>query len=97
MLITHHIDRVDGINYYVTMDDSQNKNDDEKTLFVSWVFGEARWFPKCLARVAYKATIDDGELVDSHGQKWTNSGFPTVITGEKSLHQNPNSGLLTHC
>lgn len=83
-LLTDHPGRVAGLNWHVIMNDSCHSNDDDMTLFVSWIFGEARWFSKCVSRIAYKATIDkDGNLLNARGQRWDKSGLPAQILGEK--------------
>ncbi|KAK4449616.1 hypothetical protein QBC34DRAFT_350776 [Podospora aff. communis PSN243] len=55
-------------------------DEDDKTLFLTWVFGLGRWFAKVVSRVAYKATInDDGTLLDASCQPWKAQGLPSGI------------------
>jgi hypothetical protein len=62
----------------------QEHNDDDKTMFLTWVFGEVRWFARMLSRVAHKATLDgDGNLLDARGQLWKDRGLPPAILGKK--------------
>ncbi len=64
----------------------KEENDDDKTLFLTWVFGETRWFARMLSRVAHKATLDNsGNLLDSHGQPWKKQNLPAAILGKKSM------------
>ncbi|KAH6617702.1 hypothetical protein B0J18DRAFT_258775 [Chaetomium sp. MPI-SDFR-AT-0129] len=55
--------------------------DDEKLLFINWVFGDAHLFLGVLFRAAHKATIDqNGNLRDSRGRLWSlNPDLPRVI------------------
>jgi hypothetical protein len=64
---------------------NNEKNDNEKTMYLTWVFGEARWFARVLFKVAHKAILsDDGVLVDTRGQPWKDCGLPLVIFGKSS-------------
>ncbi len=61
-------------------------NDDDKTLFLTWVFGEVRWFSRMLSRVAHKATLDgNGDLLDARGQLWKDQGLPPAVVGKKPV------------
>ncbi|KAK4145637.1 uncharacterized protein C8A04DRAFT_26637 [Dichotomopilus funicola] len=55
--------------------------DDEKLLFINWVFGDAHLFLGVLFRAAHKATIDqNGNLRDSRGRLWSlNPDLPRPI------------------
>ena len=76
--------RVAGLDWHVVM--KKEQNDDDKTLFLAWVFGESRWFARMLSRVAHKATLDgSGNLLDAHGQPWKDQNLPPAILGKKSL------------
>ncbi|KAL0935871.1 nuclear pore protein [Colletotrichum truncatum] len=58
-----------ALNRHVLM--AGARNDEDKTLVLSWVFGEARWFSRVLAKAAYKSRVGaDGALVDSNGRPW---------------------------
>ncbi|KAK0616781.1 hypothetical protein B0T14DRAFT_434907, partial [Immersiella caudata] len=60
--------------------DDKMSGEDDKILFLTWVFGLGRWFSKVVSRVAYKATInDDGTLLDASGQPWKAQGLPKGI------------------
>ncbi|KAK5662296.1 hypothetical protein OQA88_8202 [Cercophora sp. LCS_1] len=73
---------VGSLNWHVAMNDNSSKNDDEKTLYLTWILGEGRWFSRVVSRVAYKATInDDGELVDSKGNLWKDQDLPDYVIG----------------
>jgi hypothetical protein len=74
--------RMAGLDWHIVM--KENGNDDDKTLFLTWVFGEGRWFTRMLSRVAHKATVDkNGVLLDAHGQPWMNQGLPPLVLGKK--------------
>ncbi|KAK4150650.1 hypothetical protein C8A00DRAFT_46006 [Chaetomidium leptoderma] len=69
---------ISGLDWHITM--KKDSNDDDKTLFLTWVFGEGRWFTHMLSRVAHKATLDDNSvLLDAQGQPWKDQGLPLVI------------------
>ncbi|KAK3381956.1 hypothetical protein B0H63DRAFT_476982 [Podospora didyma] len=69
---------VDGLNWHCIM--KPGRTDDDKTLYLTWVFGEVRWFSKVLSKVANKATIDDnGDLLDASGRPWKNQGLPNAL------------------
>ena len=75
--------RMAGLDYHIVM--KGDENDDDKTLFLAWVFGEGRWFTRMLSRVAHKATVDEnGVLLDAHGQPWMNQGLPSIVLGKES-------------
>jgi hypothetical protein len=80
------------------MKDTQN--DDEKTLYLAWVLGEARFFARMLPKVAHKATLSDtGVLLDTRGRPWHDQGLPSAAVGEHypihcSLPLNIEVGLL---
>jgi len=72
---------MDGLDWHIVM--KKEHNDDDKTLFLTWVFGERRWFTQMVSRVAYTATLDDdGNLLDARGQLWKNQNLPSVILGK---------------
>ncbi|KAK4187437.1 hypothetical protein QBC35DRAFT_384882, partial [Podospora australis] len=69
---------VAGLNWHVVMAGAQN--DDDKTLVLCWILGEARFFTKMLAKAARNATIDDeGNLLDSKGQLWSHQSIPVEL------------------
>ncbi|KAK4237317.1 hypothetical protein C8A03DRAFT_34730 [Achaetomium macrosporum] len=69
---------VAGLNWHIVMKDEQN--DDEKTLYLAWAFGEARYFARMLPKVAHRATLSDtGVLVDTHGRPWHDQGLPLAV------------------
>jgi hypothetical protein len=71
---------VTGLNWHIVMANGQT--DDDKILYLTWVFGEGRWFSRIIAKVAHKATISaDGDLLDSHGEKWDIQRIPADILG----------------
>ncbi|KAF6836415.1 nuclear pore protein [Colletotrichum plurivorum] len=58
-----------ALNRHVLM--AGARNDEDKTLVLSWVFGEARWFSRVLSKAAYKSRVGpDGTLLDSRGRPW---------------------------
>ncbi|KAK4034859.1 hypothetical protein C8A01DRAFT_38683 [Parachaetomium inaequale] len=78
LLVAYMEKWVAGLDWHIVM--KKDDNDDDKTLFLTWVFGEARWFARMLSKVAYKATLDGaGVLLDAGGQPWKDQGFPPVI------------------
>jgi hypothetical protein len=82
--------RMAGLDWHIVM--KEDGNDDDKTLFVTWVFGEGRWFTRMLPRVANNATVDEnGVLLDAHGQPWTNQGLPSLVLGKKPKPVIPKS------
>ncbi len=67
-----------GLHYHVVMNDSQN--DDEKTLYTSWVFGDVDQFSKGLKKCALKAAIGPGGvLLNAKGGDWDEQGLPSEI------------------
>lgn len=72
------------MDWHVIMNDhSEKANDDDKTMYLTWAFGEGRWFSRVVSRVAYKATVDEnGTVLDARGQPWKNQGLPAAILGE---------------
>ncbi|KAK2031570.1 hypothetical protein LX32DRAFT_584586 [Colletotrichum zoysiae] len=69
LLVPFMRDWVVALNRHVLM--AGARNDEDKTLILSWVFGEARWFSRVLAKAAYKSRIGaDGNLLDSRGRPW---------------------------
>ncbi|KAK0644174.1 hypothetical protein B0T16DRAFT_392570 [Cercophora newfieldiana] len=68
---------ITGLEWHIT---AKKNNDDDKTLYLTWVFGVGRWFARVVSRVAIKATIDvDGTLLDARGQPWKAQGLPKGI------------------
>ncbi|KAK3303134.1 uncharacterized protein B0T15DRAFT_401575 [Chaetomium strumarium] len=78
-LLVPYMDKwVAGLEWHIVMKDDQN--DDEKTLYLAWVFGEARYFAGMLPKVAHKAALSDtGVLLDTHGQPWHDHGLPPAV------------------
>ncbi|KAK3292355.1 uncharacterized protein B0H64DRAFT_365203 [Chaetomium fimeti] len=69
---------VAGLDWHLVM--KGDDNDDDKTLFLTWAFGEGRWFTRMLSKAAHKATLaDDGTLLDACGQPWEDQGLPPNI------------------
>ncbi|GKT51316.1 uncharacterized protein ColSpa_11497 [Colletotrichum spaethianum] len=69
LLVPFMKDWVVALNRHVLM--AGARNDEDKTLVLSWVFGEARWFSRVLAKAAYKSRVGtDGTLLDSKGHPW---------------------------
>ncbi|GKT84001.1 nuclear pore protein [Colletotrichum tofieldiae] len=69
LLVPFMKDWVVALNRHVLM--AGARNDEDKTLVLSWVFGEARWFSRVLAKAAYKSRVGaDGTLLDSKGRPW---------------------------
>ncbi|KAK1502042.1 hypothetical protein CTAM01_05480 [Colletotrichum tamarilloi] len=69
LLVPFMNDWVIALNRHVLM--AGARNDEDKTLVLSWVFGEARWFSRVLAKAAYKSRVGpDGALQDSKGRPW---------------------------
>ncbi|KAK1969642.1 hypothetical protein LY78DRAFT_333638 [Colletotrichum sublineola] len=69
LLVPFMKDWVVALNRHVLM--AGARNDEDKTLVLSWVFGEARWFSRVLAKAAYKSRVGaDGKLLDSRGRPW---------------------------
>ncbi|KAK1574502.1 uncharacterized protein LY79DRAFT_565754 [Colletotrichum navitas] len=69
LLVPFMRDWVVALNRHVLM--AGARNDEDKTLVLSWVFGEARWFSRVLAKAAYKSRVGaDGKLLDSRGRPW---------------------------
>ena len=69
-----------GLHYHVVMND--NHNDDEKTLYTSWVFGDVDQFSKALKKCVLKATLGpDGALLNAKGCRWDEQGLPSEIVG----------------
>src|SRR5205085_10522797 len=74
------------------MNEANGENDDDKTLFAAWAFGEGRWFPKMITRVAYKSSLsENGVLLDSHGHPCEDR-LPDPIVGK--IWQSSRSYLL---
>ncbi|KAL2257538.1 hypothetical protein VTK26DRAFT_9507 [Humicola hyalothermophila] len=78
-LLVPYMERwVAGLNWHIVM--NADHHDDEKTLYLTWVLGDARWFIRSVSKVAHKATLsDDGKLTDSRGVLWMNRGLPPVL------------------
>lgn len=75
--------RIAGFNWHVFM---KNCDNDEKALYVAWIFGEARWFVRLVSGIAYKATLgEDGRLIGICGQPWKIQDLPATIIGTKSI------------
>ncbi|KAK3332318.1 hypothetical protein B0T19DRAFT_473232 [Cercophora scortea] len=69
---------VTGLNWHVVMNGDHNDND--KTLYTTWVLGEGRWFSRVVTKVAHKASVDErGILLDTKGQPWKHQGLPNGI------------------
>lgn len=85
-----HIDR------YIC--EHHDKVDDEKLLFINWVFGDAHLFPKLLLRVTHKATLDkNGDLRDSRGRLWSlNPDLPRAIIGMFTNFHFRNKSEVNH-
>ncbi|KAH6842635.1 hypothetical protein B0I37DRAFT_436308 [Chaetomium sp. MPI-CAGE-AT-0009] len=67
-----------GLDWHLVMKGDAHDND--KTLFLAWVFGEGRWFTRMLSKAAHKATLaDDGTLLDACGRPWEDQGLPADI------------------
>lgn len=48
--------------------------------WITWVFGDAKWFSKMISKVAYKATIDEyGQLRNATGQPWRSLTLPDEL------------------
>ena len=88
LLIPYMEKWVKGLNWHIVMNNSTNSNDNDKALYLTWVIGEGRWFPRLLPRVAYDTTVDDdGILLDSRRKPWKNQlGFPKRILGKHFDH-----------
>ncbi|WYZ35268.1 hypothetical protein EsH8_I_001544 [Colletotrichum jinshuiense] len=73
-------DWVVALNRHVLM--AGARNDEDKTLVLSWVFGEARWFSRVLAKAAYKSRVGaDGTLLDSAGRPWKSQPVSDEVIG----------------
>ncbi|KAI8256971.1 hypothetical protein COL154_006833 [Colletotrichum chrysophilum] len=69
LLVPFMKDWIVSLNRHVLM--AGARNDEDKTLVLSWVFGEARWFSRVLSKAAYKSRLGpDGTLQDSKGRPW---------------------------
>ncbi|TDZ39234.1 hypothetical protein C8035_v006320 [Colletotrichum spinosum] len=69
-----------ALNRHVLM--AGARNDEDKTLVLSWVFGEARWFGRVLARAAFKSRVGaDGLLLDSTGRPWRDQPVSAEVVG----------------
>ncbi|OLN88114.1 hypothetical protein CCHL11_00082 [Colletotrichum chlorophyti] len=78
LLVPFMKDWVVALNRHVLM--AGARNDEDKTLVLSWVFGEARWFSRVLAKAAYKSRVGaDGVLLDSKGQPWKDQPISTEV------------------
>ncbi|KAF9873677.1 hypothetical protein CkaCkLH20_08787 [Colletotrichum karsti] len=69
-----------ALNRHVLM--AGARNDEDKTLVLSWVFGEARWFTRVLSKAAYKSRVAaDGTLLDSQGRPWKDQPVSDEVIG----------------
>ncbi|KAK3682277.1 hypothetical protein B0T22DRAFT_387018 [Podospora appendiculata] len=69
---------VTGLNWHVVM--NKDRNDNDKTLYITWVLGEGRWFSRVVTKVAHQASVDEkGTLLDTNGQPWKDQGLPRYI------------------
>ncbi|KAK4133740.1 hypothetical protein BT67DRAFT_423041, partial [Trichocladium antarcticum] len=59
---------------------SQDSDNDEKAVYISWILGDGRGFASIVTNVAHKATLsEDGVLRDTRGRSWNDSGLPPAI------------------
>lgn len=77
---------VAGLNRHVLM--AGARNDEDKTLVLSWLLGEARWFSRVVSKCANKAQIGpEGQLLDSEGKLWSeqpvSSEVPDIIAAAR--------------
>lgn len=72
--------RLNSFNWQIT--GSQDSDDDEKAVYISWILGDGRGFASIVTNVAHKATLsEDGMLLDTRGRSWNDSGLPPAIVG----------------
>ncbi|KAJ0160227.1 hypothetical protein CTA2_8344 [Colletotrichum tanaceti] len=70
LLVPFMKDWVVALNRHVLM--AGARNDEDKTLVLGWVFGEARWFGRVLAKAAFHSRVGpDGALLDAKGRPWS--------------------------
>ncbi|TQN64684.1 hypothetical protein CSHISOI_10748 [Colletotrichum shisoi] len=80
LLVPFMKDWVVALNRHVLM--AGARNDEDKTLVLSWVFGEARWFSRVLAKAAFKSRVGtDGALLDSKGRPWRDQPVSDEVVG----------------
>jgi hypothetical protein len=63
--------------------------DADKTLFLTWVFGEPRWFCQAICRVN-----EEGVLLNGHGQPLTNLGLPSDVIGRSPRASSTSLGTM---
>lgn len=69
---------VASLNRHVLM--AGARNDEDKTLVLAWLLGEARWFSRVVSKCANKAQIGpDGQLLDSEGRLWSDQPVSSEV------------------
>ncbi|KAK3349622.1 hypothetical protein B0T25DRAFT_610517 [Lasiosphaeria hispida] len=78
LLVPYMKEWVTGLNWHIVM--SNGNYDGEKTMYLTWVLGEGRWFSRVVGKVACQSTIDDdGNLLNASGQRWKDQQLPDYI------------------
>lgn len=69
---------VASLNRHVLM--AGARNDEDKTLVLAWLLGEARWFSRVVSKCANQAQIGpDGQLLDSEGKLWSDQPVSSEV------------------
>lgn len=69
---------ISSLNRHVLLAGARNNED--KTLVLAWLLGEARWFSRVVAKVANNAQIGpDGQLLDSEGRLWSDQPVSSEV------------------
>lgn len=69
---------VASLNRHVLM--AGARNDEEKTLVLAWLLGEARWFSRVVSKCSNKAQLGpDGQLLDSEGRLWSDQPVSSEV------------------
>ncbi|KUI63021.1 hypothetical protein VP1G_10143 [Cytospora mali] len=69
---------VASLNRHVLM--AGARKDEDKTLVLAWLLGEARWFSRVVSKCANKAQLGpDGQLLDSEGNLWSDQPVSSEV------------------